>query len=127
MYLRSWKLRGRNYGYNHAHVTSAENILTICLIPLKNMATPSPALNHFRSFNPSPDLTSMATMATDVVAKPQGAGFDGEARSSNQSNVLSTINEAKFSWFHVKAILISGVGQVYLSSYIYTQNNFFSP
>ena len=42
-------------------------------------------------------------MADDAPVKAEG-------RSNNNTAVLNTVNEAKFSWFHVKAILISGVG-----------------
>ena len=37
-------------------------------------------------------------------------GFGGAARSENQKAVLEKVNEAKFSFFHIKAILIAGVG-----------------
>ena len=50
-----------------------------------------------------------------MVMQPPAEEVDaGKGRTENQTQVLSTINEAKFSWFHVKAILISGVGCAHL-------------
>ena len=55
--------------------------------------------------------------AKHEAIQPLGAhsglgGYGGAARTANQEAVLNTVNQAKFSWFHVKAILIAGVGYV---------------
>jgi len=64
-----------------------------------------------------PTVKALPLPDAALAHQPLGAhsgvgGYGGKARSSTQSHVLTTINEADFSWFHVKAILISGVGCV---------------
>ena len=55
------------------------------------------------------------SIETDKAAQQLGehsgaGGYSGASRSLKNTQVLSTINEASFSWFHVKAILVAGVG-----------------
>ena len=64
------------------------------------------------------ETTQPGNMSSEVDTKMVGGGT---SRSANATQVLSTVNEAKFSWFHVKAILISGVGYVTIEFVKYIQ------